>query len=114
MANERLEKLHQSIDANGDGVVSTEEFFDFWEAKYFQQDKNKDGSLTESECGANVMKLADQDKDGVLTLAEDQKLRRGHFNSMDKDKDLRLTLEEILGTSKRAKVGNQLAKKTRF
>ena len=107
-ANPHLVHLHQSMDANKDGVVSRAEFLAYWANSFNQRDKNKDHQLSVSEAGAGLMKQVDSDQNGVLTWEEEQVLRLEHWKVMDKNKDQNLTLLEILESpaAKPAAVGS--------
>ena len=95
-ANPHLVNLHQLIDANKDGVVSRAEFLAYWANSFNQRDKNQDQQLSVSEAGAGLMQQADLNQNGVLTWEEEQVLRLEHWKAMDTNKDLNLTLLEIL------------------
>jgi Ca2+-binding EF-hand superfamily protein/dienelactone hydrolase len=98
VANPRLVRMHENMDVNQDGVVTEAEFMDFWDHSFNRTDANKDQLLTRSEAVAEVLKQADKDKDGRVTLSEHQQLRQMHFKSMDQDGSRTLTLAEVLGT----------------
>lgn len=110
-ANPHLVHLHQSMDANKDGVVSRDEFLAYWANSFNQRDKNQDQQLRISEAGAGLMKQADSDQNGVLTWEEEQVLRLEHWKMMDTNKDQNLTLLEILESpaAKPAAVGSSPA-----
>ena len=98
VANPGLVRMHENMDVNQDGVVTETEFMNSWDHSFNRTDANKDQVLNRSETSAEVLKLADKDKDGRVTLSEHQQFRRMHFGNMDKDGSRTLTLAEMLGT----------------
>jgi Ca2+-binding EF-hand superfamily protein len=99
VANPGLVRMHENMDVNQDGVVTEAEFMDSWDHFFNRMDANKDQLLNRSETSAEVLKQADKDKDGRVTLSEHQQLRQTHFGNMDKDGSRTLTLAEMAGTA---------------
>jgi Ca2+-binding EF-hand superfamily protein len=98
-ANPGLARIHGKMDVNYDGIVIADEFFAFWEADFNRRDKDSDGMLAATDVDAVFMKLADYNKDGMLTWEEERLLRQRHILRMDKDGDGSLTLQEMTGTA---------------
>lgn len=92
-------KLHGQMDRNQDGVVAKEEFLAFWKAYFQAGDKDQDGVLSGAEVSAMALAQADTNGDGKVSFAEDQAMRRVHFNSLDKNGDGRVTLQEMQGNA---------------
>jgi dienelactone hydrolase len=96
LAADALEDLHKSMDVNHDAVVTQAEFLDFWRACFVRVDQDGDQFRDAKSYGAQVMKQVDTNQDGRVSAEEDAALRLKHFNSLDKNKDGRMTLAEIL------------------
>ena len=98
-ANPRLVSVHKSMDGNQDGIVTREEFLAYWRNSFNRRDENQDHQLSAAEAGAQVMEQADSDGNGAVTWEEEQLLRLGHWDAMDKNNDQILTLAEMLQSS---------------
>ena len=105
-----------AADANGDGAVDFEEWFDklksYVTIAFEVLDENQDGSILEEAKDGNILdsisysffdKLIDQvfeffdsNKDGAISLEDDFFLS---FQLRDRDEDGKIDLSEALGTS---------------
>ncbi|CAA6679898.1 MULTISPECIES: acetylxylan esterase [unclassified Lentimonas] len=102
MADERLERLHTTMDVNQDTLVSHAEFIGHWGRSFDRRDKNHDGTLNGAEVGASSLKVTDENGDGVVSREEELALRQRHFERMDKDENQSLTLTELVNSSTRS------------
>lgn len=105
LASAALENLHKSMDTNQDSLVTQQEFLKFWQASFVRQDRDGDQFLDKITYDSKVMEQVDTNRDGRVSAVEDEALRKMHFNSLDKDKDGRITLPEILGAPKPVQSG---------
>ncbi len=96
--------LHRHIDANGDGQIDRTEN-DALEARLFQRlDRNQDGVLNNADTPppvpspqerfAQMVKDADTDGDGVVSLNEFKAKGNARFESLDADKNGVLSADE--------------------
>lgn len=99
LANVRLGALHNRIDSNQDRVISFEEFIGFWSQRYDELDIDDDGLLIEGEYIEGTLEIADKDADGAISIEEHRRLRERHFQNMDKNQDMQITLSEMLGAA---------------
>ena len=109
--------LMKMLDANGDHMVTNEEYTKFYEATFDELDTNHDGSLDAKEWvgtggskqamvgtgGYNrelrkmaMMKAMDADGDHKVTKEEFLKFHQDAFNTMDKSGDKQLDPQEWL------------------
>jgi len=112
-AMEKAEDLaFKKMDANGDGVVSKNEFNEFNARHFKEMDANKDGKVTREEMNASASKVirnglthleerfaaADTDHDGGLDRkeAEAMPVMLAYFDEIDTDKNGKITREEYL------------------
>ncbi|WP_222873681.1 EF-hand domain-containing protein [Hankyongella ginsenosidimutans] len=96
--------LHRHIDTNSDGKIDRTEN-DALEARMFQRlDRNQDGVLSAADAPppvpspqdrfAQMVKEADTDGDGVVSLNEFKAKGNARFDSLDADKNGVLTADE--------------------
>lgn len=98
-ANPGLAQLHTRMDVDFDGMVSSDEFYSFWEADFNRRDIDKDGVLPGAHVDAVFLKLADYNYDGALTWQEERLVRQRHMIHMDKNGDGSLSVAEMTGTA---------------
>ncbi len=105
------ENLFERMDANGDGVVTRQEFEAFTKKQFDEMDANHDGKITREELDAAREKHgalmreqfnkrfdeADANHDGALSKEEAQKLPHiaQHFDEIDANHDGKVTRDEI-------------------
>jgi len=82
VASSEVKTMHQAMDMNRDGVVSEAEYMEIWDLSFGRMDLSGDQQLESSEAPASVMKLADENQDGRVSLAEHRALRQRHFDSL--------------------------------
>ncbi len=95
--NPHLKTLHAQMDLNENHLVSAKEFLDFWQQSFKARDHDGDQFLSDEIYGTEVMQQVDTNRDGQVSVAEDQALRRIHFKSLDKNADGNVTVAEMLG-----------------
>lgn len=102
-------------DANGDGVISAQEFEDAAKARFQRMDANSDGVVDVTELAAIQKRMEefraqrpdagprpgggdwsamDADHDGKITLAEALAASKARFDALDADKDGKLSEAE--------------------
>lgn len=105
-------------DANGDGVISAQEFDDAAKARFQRMDANSDGVIDAAELaaiekrmeerraerpdagprpgggGAGGWAAMDADKDGKITLAEALAASKARFDNLDANHDGKLSADE--------------------
>ena len=83
----------RAMDANGDGMISTEEFMKYHAAMWDQLAKNSSGTMTVDAAASafarggmhiDVSKM-DPDKDGTITKDEFMKYEATHWSLLPKD-----------------------------
>ncbi|WPJ96198.1 acetylxylan esterase [Coraliomargarita algicola] len=90
-----VKKLHQRLDVNQDGLISPQEYQNYWKERFQRRDKDKNGLINDAELGRGSIKPLDRNRDGVISLAEEVHFRQKLFDLMDKDRDALLTLSEM-------------------
>lgn len=103
-------------DANGDGVISAQEYEDAAKARFQRMDPNQDGVIDADELaaiqkrmeerraarpdaapvggGGSMWSAMDADHDGKITLAEALAASKARFDKLDADKDGKLSAAE--------------------
>ncbi|MET0307187.1 MAG: ca2+ sensor protein [Sphingomonas sp.] len=80
-------------DANGDGIVTREEFLADVDARFAKLDLNKDGKITPDErpekggMADRMISRADANGDGVITLEEQRAQALQRFDRIDTNHD---------------------------
>jgi Ca2+-binding EF-hand superfamily protein len=94
--------LFSGMDTNKDGAVSKQEYLDSHAKKFDAMDKNKDGKITADEMPTKnkgkpnvVFNEMDVNKDGVVTKQEYLDYYAKKFDAADKNKDGKLTADEL-------------------
>lgn len=79
-----------SADANGDGVITREEYLAGVDARFAKMDANKDGKISADErpqMGGRMMGHGDGNGDGAITLEEMRAQSLQRFDRLDTNKD---------------------------
>lgn len=94
--------LFNSMDTNKDGAVSKQEYLDSYAKKFDAMDKNKDGKITADEMPTKnkgkpniLFNEMDVNKDGTVTKQEYLDYYSKKFDAADKNKDGKLTTDEL-------------------
>lgn len=113
MHGDRMPPMFDKFDANHDGKLSKDEVRTGVDKMFAEIDTNKDGSISKEEMQAHHKamreqmksrmqerwKAADKDGDGALSRAEvdgaGMKMMSRDFDKLDKNKDGKLTPDEI-------------------
>ncbi len=95
--NPRLKSLHAQMDLNENHLVSAKEFLDFWQQRFKARDRDGEQCQSDKIYGTKVMQQVDANRDGPVSAAEDQALRRIHFKSLDKNADGNVSVAKMLG-----------------
>ncbi len=113
MKGEPMMPMFGMLDENKDGKLSKEEMQKGVDKMFADADANKDGVITREEMQAHrarmhdkmrakmqdLWKAADKDGDGALSRAEadnaDMPMLSRHFDRIDKNKDGKLTQDEL-------------------
>lgn len=77
-------------DANGDGVITRDEYLAEVDARFAKMDANKDGKISADErpqMGGRMMGRRDGDGDGAMTLDEMRAQSLKRFDRLDANKD---------------------------
>ena len=93
----------ETLDANGDGAVSTQEFDAVRAAHLAELDGNNDGMVSfdehkaarEARIRAHFVSRHDQDGDGRVSVDEMAVRGEGHFERMDRNGDGSITRDEL-------------------
>ena len=87
-------------DKNGDGVIDHRELYERVVDVFYRADANKDGFLSVEEFYQlpfpGDFKGGDRDGDGRVSLREFVRLREQDFDAADTDQDEVLSLEEVI------------------
>jgi Ca2+-binding EF-hand superfamily protein len=105
-AQERLDRLFQRFDKDGDGKIALKDLPDRLRERLTRADSNNDGQVTRDEiakawqtAAAEMKKKVDTNGDGVISDAERAKARAAfwdkRFSELDKNKDGALTADEV-------------------
>ncbi len=105
-AKERLDRLFQRFDKDGDGKIALKDLPDRLRERLTRADSNNDGQLTRDEivkawqtAAAEMKKKIDTNGDGVISDAERAKARGAfwdkRFSELDKNKDGALSADEV-------------------
>ncbi len=98
---ERAAMTHfNNIDANGDGILSGDEMFNF---RYADRPDMLKSSI-KNKLIVNILKRWDSDKDGQISLDEKLKFRRAEFRFIDRDESESITREELIAHWQRKKI----------
>ena len=105
-AKERLDRLFQRFDKDGDGKIALKDLPDRLRERLTRADSNNDGQVTRDEitkawqtAAAEMKKRIDTNGDGVISDAERAKARAAfwdkRFSELDKNKDGALSADEV-------------------
>ena len=87
---QRSQEWFSRMDANGDGVVSSEEIARFSEQRFAKADADKDGNVTADEFKAARMKRREERRE--------QRMER-RFSELDRNGDKTVTQEEFTASA---------------
>ena len=96
-AHASMELMFKSMDADKNEQVTWEENWTVWKQTFGVQDKNKDARLDASEVSQQHFQFADTNKDGGISLEEEEAFRAMHFERLDMNQDKMLSWSEMTG-----------------
>jgi len=94
-ANPKLVSMFNTMDVDRNDRVTKIEFRDFWLNHFHKRDTDGDGFLKADAYSETLSAIIDTNRDGRFQESEEEAFRMLHFEQMDTDKSLELSLEEM-------------------